>query len=104
MLQKQVAVEIRVDECSIYNWESNRTEPAVWLIPQIVRFLGYCPYTPNLPTSEWLKLIRQSLGYSQKRMAQALSVNESTLRRWEAGRRQPSEKYAEMIRAFLLLM
>lgn len=90
-----------MDETSIYNWESNRIEPAVRFIPQIHLFLGYCPYTPGLPVSEWLKLVRQGLGYSQERLAEALGINEGTWKRWEAGERQPSGIYRARIVVFL---
>jgi DNA-binding XRE family transcriptional regulator len=97
LLQKQAAEQIGVDETSVYNWESNRVEPAVRLIPGIIRFLGYCPYTPGLPTPERLKLVRQSLGYSQGRMAEALGIDEGTWRHWETGRRQLSTEYMSRI-------
>ncbi|MGB8507878.1 MAG: helix-turn-helix transcriptional regulator [Pyrinomonadaceae bacterium] len=99
--QKQVASQLEVNECSIYNWEGNRTVPAVRLVPRIVLFLGYCPFTPHLPVSEWLRLIRQNAGLSQERMAQALGVDEGTIKRWEAGIRQFSSLYRERINAFL---
>ena len=90
-----------VDETSIFNWESNRVEPAVRLIPVIIRFLGYCPYEPALPAAEWLKLIRRSLGLSQDRMADMIRVAEGTWKRWEAGQRQPAPEYVGRIKAFL---
>lgn len=101
LIQKQVAEQIGVDETSIYNWESNRVEPAVRFIPRIHHFLGYCPYTPGLLVTGWLKLVRQGLGYSQARMARALGIDEDTLKRWEAGRRRPSGEYRGRIVAFL---
>jgi transcriptional regulator with XRE-family HTH domain len=99
--QRQAAEAMGVDETSVFNWESNRAQLAVRLIPRIIQFLGYCPYKPALPTIESLKLIRQSLGYSQKRLATAFGIDEGTLRRWEAGRRQPSPKYMGHIKAFI---
>jgi transcriptional regulator with XRE-family HTH domain len=101
LLQKQVAEQIGVDETSVYNWESNRIEPAVRFIPRIHLFLGYCLYTPGLPVSAWLKLIRQGLGYSQERIALALGIDEGTWRRWEAGKKHPSSVYRGRIVAFL---
>jgi transcriptional regulator with XRE-family HTH domain len=100
-LQKQVAERIYVDETSVYSWESNRVAPAVRLIPRIIRFLGYCPYEPALPTAEWLKLIRQGLGFSQERMARIIGVDESMWRGWEAGRRQLGPEYMGRINAFI---
>jgi transcriptional regulator with XRE-family HTH domain len=101
LTQKQVAEEIGVDETSVFNWESNRVEPAVRLIPNIIRFLGYCPYTPAPPLTGWLKLIRRSLGYSQRKLAARLKIDGGTWRRWEAGIRQPAPVYLGQIRAFL---
>ncbi len=101
LFQKQVADEIGVDETSIYNWESNRVESAVRFIPHIHCFLGYCPYTPSLPVSGLLKLIRQGLGFSQERMARTVGVDETTWRRWEAGGRLLASTYIERIKCFL---
>jgi transcriptional regulator with XRE-family HTH domain len=101
LLQKQVADVIGVNKCSIYNWENNRVEPAVRLIPRIIQFLEYCPYTPGSPPGARLTAVRQSLGFSQEKMAQRLGADESTLRRWETGRRQPSLEYQGRINVFL---
>lgn len=43
LTRKQAAERIGVDETSVYNWESNRIEPAVRFIPQIHLFLGLLP-------------------------------------------------------------
>jgi transcriptional regulator with XRE-family HTH domain len=100
-LQGQVAAKIGVNETTVYNWENNRVAPSVRLIPQIIQFLGYCPYTPGLPLSGKLKIWRQSLGFSQEKVATALGVDEGTWRRWEAGQRQPAPKYWGRINIFL---
>jgi transcriptional regulator with XRE-family HTH domain len=101
LLQKQVADEIGVDETSIYNWESNRVEPAVRLIPRIHLFLARCPYTSGLSLSYKLKMWRQGLGLSQVKMAKAVGVDEGTWRRWEAGRRLPAFTHMERVSRFL---
>lgn len=101
IFQKQVADQIGVDETSIYNWESNRVEPAVRLIPRIHLFLRYCPYIPGLSFSCKLKVWREGLGLSQEGMAKALGVDETTWRRWEAGRRLPAFTHMERVRGFL---
>ena len=101
LLQKQVAEKVGVDETSVYNWENNRVEPAVRFIPRIIGFLGYCPYMPELPVSEWLRLVRQSLGLSQEKLADALRIDEGTWKRWEIGQRQPAFAYLGRIKTFL---
>ncbi|MDQ3816176.1 MAG: helix-turn-helix domain-containing protein [Acidobacteriota bacterium] len=101
LFQKQVAEEIGVDETSIYNWESNRVEPAVRFIPRLHLFLGYCPYSPDRSLSAKLKTWRKGLGLSQERMAKAVAVDEGTWRRWEAGGCLPAPKYVDRIKRFL---
>ncbi|MGH9901397.1 MAG: helix-turn-helix domain-containing protein [Pyrinomonadaceae bacterium] len=93
LLQRQVAEEVGVDETTVYNWENNRVNPAVRLIPQIIQSLGYCPYTPRLPVGGRLKPWRQSPGHSQEKMAQVVDADVGMLRRWEKGRKSPSGKY-----------
>ena len=44
LTQRQASVEIGVDETTVNNCETNRALPAIRLIPDIVRFLGYVPY------------------------------------------------------------
>jgi transcriptional regulator with XRE-family HTH domain len=39
LLQREVAEQLGVDATTVYNWERHRTEPAVRLILQIMRFL-----------------------------------------------------------------
>jgi transcriptional regulator with XRE-family HTH domain len=101
LFQREAAEMIGVDECSVYNWESSRAEPAVRLVPHIIRFLGYCPYDPAPSTEEWLRLIRKTMGLSQEGIAKRVGVDESTWKGWEAGRRRPSAKYRGLIVAFL---
>jgi transcriptional regulator with XRE-family HTH domain len=101
LLQGQVAAGLGVDETTIYNWENNRVTPSISLIPQIIWFLGYCPYTPGLPLSGKLKIWRQSLGFSQEGIAEALRIDEGTWRRWEVGLRQPAPQYLGRLKNFL---
>jgi DNA-binding XRE family transcriptional regulator len=69
MLQREVASQIGVNKDTIYNWETNRTEPEVCLIPHIIDFLGYAPYDPNWTFGLRLKAIRSALGLSQEQFA-----------------------------------
>jgi len=40
LLQREVAERLGVNEATVTNWELNRTSPALWFLPAIVRFLG----------------------------------------------------------------
>lgn len=39
LYQSDVARLLDVTECSIWNWENNRTEPNPTLVPQLTKFL-----------------------------------------------------------------
>jgi DNA-binding transcriptional regulator YiaG len=61
------------------------------LIPKIVQFPGYAPFSKNQePTFiEELKEHRPMHGLSQKRLAKVLRIDPATLARWEKGRSKP---------------
>ena len=100
LLQREVAREIGVSIPNIFNWETNRYQPATRFLPHIVSFLGYCPYTPPSSFGEWMKQCRTTMGLSQESLAQALSMDESTVASWERGERQPIQKSSEKAEAF----
>lgn len=89
LLQRQVAEQLGVGVASIYNWESNRTEPEFQYKPAIIRFLGYNPTPPSHRWADRLVQARTALGLSQKESAQELGVDPCTLARWERGEREP---------------
>jgi len=104
LLQRDVASRLKVNETTIFNWENNRTTPALRHIPTIVDFLGYI--SCDLPDSlgERFLVCRKIRGFSRKRMAKTLGVNESTLARWETGRNRPTRKSLEILKAFLMYL
>jgi transcriptional regulator with XRE-family HTH domain len=87
LLQKDVAVTIGVDTCTITNWEKNRSSPQLHLLPGVVRFLGYSPFIVNEggELGERIRLYRKSLGITQKKLAKDLGIDPTTLARWEKG-------------------
>jgi len=70
LFQKEVAVTIGVDTCTVTNWERGHSEPELRLIPSIIGFLGYEP-TSDLPATlgERIKQYRILKGISQKELA-----------------------------------
>ncbi len=104
LFQKQAAELIGADETSIYNWESNRVEPAVRLIPGIIRFLGYCPYSPRLSRASRLKLGREYAGLSRKKLANALGVDEGMLALCETEGSNQNKKRKAVTEAALKLL
>ncbi len=98
LLQREVAERIGVKEESIYNWENNRSQPKIHLIPGIIKFLGYIPFRLlNGTFAEKLLAFRKTHGFSQRKAAKLLGVDQTTLRDWENGKHKPSRKLKEEI-------
>jgi transcriptional regulator with XRE-family HTH domain len=91
-LQARVADEIGVDETTICNWETNRSQAAVRKIPGIIRFLGYTPYRVPVNFGDWLHQVRTSWGLSEEAGANLLCVDETTLAKWERGVQHPTPR------------
>ncbi len=100
LLQREVAVQIGVDESTIWNWESNATQPALPMRPKVIGFLGYAPYVPACTLVEKLAFFRRTRGVSIKQLAADLGVDPSTLAHCESGRYNPARKYLEKIEDF----
>ena len=94
LLQKDVAGVLGVDTTTINNWERNRCKPRLYLFPKIVQFLGYSPFaTTDKPTiSDAIKDYRLIHGLSQRKLAEVLGVDPTTLARWEKGRSRPGTR------------
>jgi transcriptional regulator with XRE-family HTH domain len=101
MLQREVASQIEVNKDTIYNWETNRTEPEVRLIPRIIEFLGYTPYDATWSFGQRLRAIRTALGLSQEHMAKRAGLDEGTVAKWETGKHRPTKTKLLALAAFL---
>ncbi len=99
MFQKDVGEIIGTDSFTIVNWEKNNTKniPAKYY-PKIMEFLNYCPLEkPSTTFAEKIKLHRLHQGLNQKRFAQLLKVDSTTVKFWESGERKPSEKMSKKL-------
>jgi transcriptional regulator with XRE-family HTH domain len=101
LLQREVAERTGADTSTVTNWELNRTEPALWFLPGIIRFLGYSPSTDDGSIGGRLLAYRRERGLSQAAFARLLGVDPGTLGRWERGLRMPTGKYARVAELFL---
>jgi transcriptional regulator with XRE-family HTH domain len=90
--QKEVGRLVGVDTTTITNWEKNRTEPTLRLMPSVIRFLGYSPLPEADSLGEKIKAYRRRTGTTQKRLTTLLGVDLTTLAGWESGKSQPDEK------------
>jgi site-specific DNA recombinase len=101
MLQKEVAERIGVDQCSIFNWEANASNPGVQYTPAIISFLGYNPLPQATNLGGQLVRKRTTLGLTQKEAAERLGVDPSTLAKWERGNREPRGVFLTRVKQFL---
>lgn len=103
LYQKDVATQIGVTEEAVYNWENNHKKPKVHLLPKIIEFLGYVPFNSSGSTIvEKMVTYRKKHGLSQRKLAEFLKIDKTTIRDWEINRQKPSRKLSEMILRKLL--
>ena len=101
--QRDIAKLIGVKEESVYNWENNRSNPKVYLLPKITEFLGYVPFEPPNETIGYkIKSYRKEYGLSQRRLAKLWGVDQTTIRDWENGKHKPIEKMKKKVTELLL--
>ena len=98
LFQKDVAKLIGVERDCIYNWENNISKPQIHLLPKIIEFLGYVPFDFQEETmGDKIIGYRKKKGLTQKKLAQILAVNKSTIRDWERNKHKPSKKLLKKI-------
>jgi transcriptional regulator with XRE-family HTH domain len=85
LLQREVAELIGVTPETVANWEKNKTEPVVGVMPAVVRFLGYKPWAEPITQGERLRAWRMREGLSIKEAAARAGVDPETWAGWEAG-------------------
>jgi len=60
--QSDVATHVAISPSTLERWERNETEPKPYLIPRIIEFLGYAPWTAPATFGEWLAMVRRANG------------------------------------------
>jgi transcriptional regulator with XRE-family HTH domain len=101
LLQRGVAERLGVSEASVWQWENNRTGPQIRFLPAILAFLGENPYPEPSTFAEWVRARRRALGFSRRRLAAELGVDESSVFRWESGQGSPLAHLRGRLRAVL---
>jgi len=87
---------------TICNWEKEHTEPKIFQIPLIIKFLGYDP-SKTIPSSiaEHLLFKRRELGWTQKMAARKFGIDSCTWSSWECGGTIMTHKHRRLIASFL---
>jgi transcriptional regulator with XRE-family HTH domain len=101
-LQREAAERLRVGIETYLLWEKGRTEPFIRNYPAIFRFLGYDPFPPPQTFPEQIASQRRRLGWSIKKSAARIGVDEGTFGRWESGAWKP-RKSEKKVSRFLAL-
>ena len=101
LTQEQVAERLGVTTASVYNWESDDSQPSVPYIPAIIEFLGYNPLPAATTLAGRLVRHRTSLGLPQSAAAKRIGVDPGTLARWERGEKRPAGDYLARVERFL---
>ena len=77
--------------------------PELRFMPLLLKFLGHDPRPKPRTVAEQLVHYREARGWSQKRLAEALNVDPSTVSKWELGKKAPWARYLEKVNAFVRL-
>ena len=97
LTQAQAAEHIGVNRWTVLNWEKGHTEPPVESMPSILRWLGYDPFPEPESLPERLLAKRRAMGWSIKKAASALGVDEGTWRAWETGASIPKGQHLRLV-------
>ncbi len=90
LTQYEASIQLKVTECSVFNWENSRSLPKVKHYPDIISFLGYNPFESEIDTETLhgkLQWHRTRLGLSYRNLGRIIGVNGSTIAEWEEGLR-----------------
>ncbi len=93
LTKAQLSLKLNVSDITIYLWEKNKVQPSLAQIPKIIEFLGRDPFEAEAGSlAEKLKNYRRVQGLSQKKFAEQLKVDFTTLAGWERGIHEPSKR------------
>jgi len=101
LTQRQVAKQLGVNSWTVINWEQNRTQPLVALLPRLYDFLSYCLWRPCRSLGDRLRLRQEVAGMSRRECAKYLGLDEGTLARIEACVTKPARSTAAKLGGFL---
>jgi len=93
LTKRPLSLNLNVSDITIYLWEKNKVQPSLAQIPKIIEFLGCDPFeikTENL--GEMITEYRRVHGLTQKKLAELLEIDQSTLAGWERGEHRPTKR------------
>lgn len=102
LLQKDLARMWGATEQSVRFWELDKTRPIHKYMPKVIEFLGYDPFPEPKTLSEKLKRYRLIHGLTQRELAKRLRVSPDSIRGWERGEHQPTQRMIRLIEANMI--
>ncbi len=102
LTQAEVCKLFNVSPDTILNWEKGYSEPQIFQVPVLIKFIGFDPINA-IPTSiaEHLQNKRRKLGWTQKMAAKNLGVDPCAWSSWECGGTIMTHKHRRLIASFL---
>jgi transcriptional regulator with XRE-family HTH domain len=89
----QLSRKLNVSDITIYLWEKNKVQPSLAQIPKIIEFLGCDPFEKKIEDlGDKIREYRRVHGLTQKKLAEQLGIDSSTLASWEKDEHQPTKK------------
>ena len=103
LTKRQLSLRFHVDDTTIYLWEKNRIKPSLAQIPKIIEFLGRDPFEKEAENlGDRIREYRRVHGLSQKKLAEQLGIDQTTLAGWEKGEHRPTKKLLDKIKSALV--
>lgn len=103
LTKRALSLRFNVDDVTIYLWENNRVKPSITQIPKIIEFLGHDPFKKEAKNlGDKIREYRRIHGLSQKKLAEQLGVDQTTLAAWERGEYRPKQKLLSRLNAVLI--
>jgi len=99
--QKALAAIFGTSKETIWNWESNRSNPAIHQGEKIIRFLGYDPFPAPSTFAERLVSFRRARGLRVKDAARLAGVDPCSWTSWENEEHAITRRYQKKIQATL---
>lgn len=101
LLQREVAELIGVAKETVANWEKNKAEPVVALMPAVIRFLGYEPWPDPVTLGERMRAYRLNNGLPIKQAATQAGVDPGSWAQWEETGHIPGDRYRLLVEEFI---
>ena len=104
LTKKQLSLNLHVDDTTIYLWEKNKIRPSPSQIPKIIEFLEHDLFEKNVEKiGDKIREYRRVHGLTQRKLAEQLGIDKTTVGYLERGEHQPTKNLLEKIKPVLIL-